>query len=40
MRIFLICEMYQSRDNKLILQQSNQAWAFYDKERKFYDKAC
>lgn len=40
MRIFLICEMYQSRDNKLILQQSNQAWAFYDKEGKFYDKAC
>lgn len=35
----LICEMYQSSDNKLILQQSNQAWAFYDKEGKFYDKA-
>lgn len=30
--------MYQSSDNKLILQQSNQAWAFYDKEGKFYDK--
>lgn len=28
-----------SSDNKLILQQSNQAWAFNDKEGKFYDKA-